>query len=378
MVSCGSNHRQQNVDAFFVINLTQSLRSERAMMLSSIADTLEYIILETPRDIIITNLRQAIPVEQYLFVRARGIVYQFYRNGQFVRQVGAIGQGPGEYVRALTIYVDEQKREVIVSDGARLLFYSFDGVFLRSQLPRVREFAISDSVIWEAFLPGSWQRYQAMAFNANSSDTISYIANNNTYGQLRLSGARIIHASGLTVPFYSHNGNVFFKGFEDNDTIWRLSGSVATPHAYISMGRHKLPIETMPGTARFNHHGHNYWGVPMVFEDDNYFFLLLTRRNGPSHRTYVAFNKNERSGFIIRDENGIGITDDILGGPNIKPRKSSNGYIVAFYEAFDLLESLERGNHTPTVEFRRQLSMIDEEETNQLVILARKNRNRQQ
>ena len=371
IVSC-KDYQKQNagVDEFYTIHLEQSLKREQALLVSDIADSVEYIILETPRDIIISGIRQVVPFKEYLFVLARGYVYQFLRNGQFVRQIGLQGSGPGEYVSATKVVINSPNNEIVIGGISQLLFYTMDGIFLRSEIFPTGEFAISDSLIWVAYSPTVWNEYQAIAFTLNR-DTVSYIRNE-AFGKARVSGGYLTIMSFLLTSFYFYNGSAFFKGFEDNDTIWKLSGSNAKPHAHINMGRYKLPLEYMPGTQAYIQHGENFLGIPLFFETDDYFFFMTQNRR-LYENNFLAFNKKNGIGFIIKDEKGLGITDNILGGPHIKPLWSTEKYIISVYEGVDLLEDIELGNFSPILAFQKQLSTVTEN-TNQLIILCHKKR----
>jgi len=95
------------------------------------------------------------------------------------------------------------------------------------------------------------------------------------------------------------------------------------------------------------------------------------------HLTHLAYDKEKRSGFIIKDEKGIGITDDILGGIHIKPLWSTDEYLISVYEGLELLEDIKLGNFSPIPAFQKQLSTITED-TNQLIVFGHQKRNNQQ
>jgi len=368
IVSCTNSHKQSifEDDQFYIIDLEQCLKMEQSLFVSDIADTVEYIILYTPRNIIISDIRQVVPFEEYLFIRARGYVYQFLRNGKFIRQIGSRGRGPGEYIVASNVVIDKHKNEIIVGGLTHLLFYSMEGIFLRSQLFPASDFIFSDSLIWVSYYPGFWQKFHAISYTT-SGDTVSYIGNSD-FG--KLSGSQSIVSSKLLTPFYFHNNNAYLKGFENNDTVWKLSGDIVKPHAYINMGRYKLPIEFSPGTQDFILRGKDYLGIPLFFEDNDHFFFVTQNRRLAEYN-YLVYDKRKNVGFVLKDNKGEGITDDILGGPHIKPLWSTDDYIISIYEGVDLLEDIELGKHSPLPAFKKQLSTITES-TNQLIILCHK------
>ena len=80
---------------FISVDFSQCLSNERPMKLSEIADTVEYLELKTPGDLIITRISEVIPIEDCWLVRSREGVVLFTGQGEFIRQIGRRGQGPG-------------------------------------------------------------------------------------------------------------------------------------------------------------------------------------------------------------------------------------------------------------------------------------------
>jgi len=368
IITACSSPKQQNTEGFYVIDLEQCFNSKQQLLISEIADTLEYIILKTPQDVVVADIRSVVPFGDYMFVISKGNLYKFLRDGSFVKKIGSQGRGPGEYTSARSVNIDKYRGEIIISDLNQILFYSMEGIFLRSQMLRSFSFTISDSVIWSANYPGFWQEFQAISYST-SADTISFIRNRG-FDRTKIAGGFNVVTSKIVAPFYSHKGSIFYKGFEDNDTIWTISGSVAKPHAYINMGRYKLPYEYAPGTRSYTEHSSDYLGIPLIFEDDNFFFFK-TENRGSSESKYLAYDKNKRNGFIIKDEKNMGLTDDLLGGPNIRLLWSSDDYFISIYEGLELLEDIELGRHSPVPAFQEQLSTITGD-TNQLIVLCQK------
>jgi len=68
---------------------------------------------------------------------------------------------------------------------------------------------------------------------------------------------------------------------------------------------------------------------------------------------------------------GVGLIDDILGGPTIWPRWISEDYYFNAIEAYQLLEIINAGEYEPATLLKDLLSGINED-TNQLLIMCRK------
>jgi hypothetical protein len=360
-----------------VIDFEQCFDTERQMFLSEIADSIEYIELKTPDDVVITRIWDVKQIDDYLIIQARLDVYLFHKNGQFIRQVGSRGQGPGEYIVPCNIEIDHKKKEIVISDTQKLLFYDFDGNFLRSKKWKdITYIGLSDSILWTGEITTNLQKYKAVAVSLQDpGDTLACILNP-LYG----TGTIINSDNNMTVRanytiFYHKNDSLYFKGDVSNDTIRKLSGVYAEPYTFINMGKYKMPIEFEGWYSydAFIRNNEKYWGVFSLVEDDRFFFLLSESRKALKENRifkYITYDKKQGKGFSVKDDKGIGITDDILGGPPVWPRWLSDEYYMNMITAEDLLEQIKAGQFTRSLPLtEEQLSRINGE-SNDLIILC--------
>ncbi len=106
-----------------------------AFNLSEIADSIELIRLEMHPDYLYheTNISDLEITKEYIFLISQKCgLLQYTRKGKFIRQIGSIGRGPGEYRLIRSISVNEEKREIYAFSNSteQLLKYSFDNEFL--------------------------------------------------------------------------------------------------------------------------------------------------------------------------------------------------------------------------------------------------------
>ena len=364
---------------FHAIDFEKSFEAEQQMLISEIADTVEYLELNTPEDIIITRIRNIIPFDDYLLIQARGFVFLFHKNGQFIRPIGTRGQGPEEYTVACDVRLDIINEIIVVLDIERILYYDFKGNFIRSRKLSAESFGISDSILWIGNITNVFSKYKAIAFSLNDEmDTVEYIQNH-LYGITSISkgGANI---SAYTSMFYNKNNLLYFKGDESSDSIWEILGADIKPYAVINMGKYKLPLEFEPwySIEAFEKNVDKYWFVPMIADDDNYIFLSSVQKrlfkNEKDLFKYIVYDKKKKKGFTVNDKNCMGITDDILGGPPLWPRWVSDEYYINAIEAYELLEKVDSGEYSPSVQLKGLLSRIGED-SNQLIVLCSKKKN---
>lgn len=73
----------------------------------------------------------------------------------------------------------------------------------------------------------------------------------------------------------------------------------------------------------------------------------------------------------MKDENGMKITDDILGGPNFWPRWSTDNFYITTMEWSDLEQWTKEEKHILSPTLQEQFETWGED-TNQLIVLCKK------
>ena len=381
-----SRHGIEEEDEFYTIDFEKSFNIEQQMLMSEIADSVEYIELKTPQDIIIANIPDIKTFDGNLILKSGGIVYLFNMNGHFLKQIGNRGQGPGEYYFAYDVEIDTKRREIIVSGGEQLLFYNLEGHFLRTLKLNgfINNMDILDSILWISNLIYKANiKHYAVAFSLNNmfinneSDTIAYIPNPHFSENVAGGG---FEGTNLSEEFYHNRNLLYFKGEMFNNDIWRISGTNIEPHATINLGKYKMPTEYeawYSSSDIYRQHSERYWCVSSLVEDDNYFYLLSENRKFTKidrKLKYIVYDKKKKKGFAVNDGDGIGLTDDIQGGPPLWPRWISEDYYINTIEAHELLEKIKTGDYSPSSKLNDLISRIGED-TNQLIILCRKKKN---
>jgi hypothetical protein len=351
------------------------------MFLSEIADSIEYIELKTPEDIVITRIWDVKQIDDCLIIHARLDVYLFHKNGQFIRQIGSRGQGPGEYIVPVNVEIDRKKKEFIISDTQKLLFYDLDGNFLRSKKWKdITYIGISDSILWMSDITTNRQKYKAVAVSLQEvGDTLACIPNP-LYGPVKNTGNTETVRVNFTL-FYHKNDSLYFKGDVSNDTIWKLSGVHAKPYAFIDMGKYKMPLEFeawYSSYEAFIKNNERYWGVSSLVEDEHYFFLLSENRKASKENPvlkYIVYDKKQKKGFYVKDSKGIGLTDDILGSPPVWAHWASDEYYIDAITAEKLLEQIKSGQFSESLPLtEEQLSRMSGESNDLIILCRRKNK----
>lgn len=298
-----------------------------------------------------------------------------------MKQIGRQGQGPGEYLQIRGIDIDPERKEIIQADVQQVLYYDYDGNFLRNVKINDYFFNIvySNSVLWTCNLCMHIDKYMACALS-REGDTIAVMPNPN-YGieSLNTDGFYFTSSSELR-EFSKYKGELFMKTRSSRDTVYHLSGAKWTPYLFLDMGKYTMPIEyeAWYSNTAYEKNATNYWNIPRIEEDDHYFFLTAVRQKSTSDvrgheddHKYIVYDKEKETGFVTKGNKGIKLTDDILGGPNLWPRWTTDEYYISTIEWYELSQTLKKGDYTLSPAFKNQLDGWGYD-TNQLIVLCRR------
>jgi hypothetical protein len=139
VASCNSGNKKKEVienDNIYIVDFDNTPKEEKILM-SSLFKKVKPIPLETTDESLIgyINEFQIFDGKIFIFDRdyAKG-VFIFDMDGKFIRQIGRIGQGPGEYVSLSDFTVDEINKEIYLMDRSKncIVIYDIDtGKYIR-------------------------------------------------------------------------------------------------------------------------------------------------------------------------------------------------------------------------------------------------------
>lgn len=365
-----------------IISYESCLASKRAMHLSDIADTLIYLELKTPEDIVASRVWKVRWIDDRWIVHSNTGVMAFSEDGTYLTTYGRKGGGPGEYTMDNDFEVDAEKKEVIMLGGHQLIYYDLDGHYLRSTNcgEHISKIGISHSVVWGSTLSHRTTRDRAVAFDAQG-DSLTSIPNP-FYMAPCIDAGMGISTSKYWESFHTYQDMLYMKTKEDNDTLYQIQGEKAIPYLLFDMGKYKQPMELQAWYCYedFLHKAYKYWGILSVLADERYYYLTAQRCTDPdgeifkhkeSNFHYILYDKELDEGFVTDGPEGTRFTDDYLGGPAFWPRWDAGAYFVSTIEWYDLKQLINEEKLTLSPDLQKQ---YDEwgYDTNALLILARK------
>ena len=211
---------------------------EDSFKLSSLVKECQFIPLELTDKSVIGNIDKVLMADTLLFVmdsRISGGVFVFnIKNGTFIRKIGDIGNGHGEYHELYDMAIDTATQSIfLLCEKRRLLRFSFSGQYKEEKaLP----FLAINVEYWKNkfyFVNGTPHEDNLYITDTNF-DILSTHFPNDEYGE---NHRRLVH------PFQQTQEGVLYHRFLDNH-IYRIDGNGKVSILYtLDFGIKELGIE---------------------------------------------------------------------------------------------------------------------------------------
>ena len=123
-------NRAEDSKGKLVVDLDKAkILPEKDFLTSTFFKSIKIIPLETNESCLIGNITKIIVFEQYIFVLDNFIansLYVFDKEGRFIRKIGSIGQGPGEFDRISDFAIDRVNKTVYIKGGRFPRIHKYD------------------------------------------------------------------------------------------------------------------------------------------------------------------------------------------------------------------------------------------------------------
>lgn len=242
LIACGGKGKSEQT-ANEVKEITFS-EAPNDYLLAKKFKKIRMVQLEATDDCFITEIKKTISAQKKLFVLTKDDELFCFdeETGKYIRRIGNIGEGPGEYLNAASIFYDNKENTISVVDNAKnaIVVYSVDGNF-------VKNIKVKTSLSWADYAEKS--KDGTLMFSTQL--TGGYPANENLYVTMRPDGTvdYIDPFAPVKVVDYSmsvskhpmalcDDGIRFFKYL--NDTIFTLKDGQVEPYLRLNLGR-KMP-----------------------------------------------------------------------------------------------------------------------------------------
>jgi len=133
--SCSAQQKElSQIESKYTIDLDG--KQEAYVPFSAYFKNAKSIILETNKDCLIGVISELQVFDGHIYILDAHIaksLYVFDLEGRFIRKIGGLGRGPGEYVLLKDFTIDIENRFIYISDqGAFVHKYQLDGTYVHS------------------------------------------------------------------------------------------------------------------------------------------------------------------------------------------------------------------------------------------------------
>lgn len=128
LLSCSSSTEPRVA----TLNIERVLDNNSSYVFQGIIEVESIIALETTDLSLLSEIRKIIAVDNLLFILdIDGKLKLFDMQGNFIRELGQKGEGPGEYPSLTDFAIDRDREEVLINSVQKVLIYDYEGNFKR-------------------------------------------------------------------------------------------------------------------------------------------------------------------------------------------------------------------------------------------------------
>lgn len=329
------------------INVKDNYSVGTKIKLSEIATEIEYIKLETGPDCYIGSGNSIYLVSsEYIFVFNQRRLLQFDINGNFIRQIGKIGRGPGEFISIKGIDIDQKNFTLSIitnfshkiyeynfDDGDWIDSYSIDPIAGASMLKGALQILNDDKML---LLSHPFNSYRDNYFVAKIIDKKGNTINVKKSSYFSVNNDDKIKSKSYVVGNQSWRFKNTPRVYEFlNDTIFSIVDNKFVPSFIFDLGNFKGSYEIM--VNRKDERRHNYLSFGQFFETYNYlYFLSFYQSDMNICRIDKSTNKFER--LLNKNGNHRTFYNDLDGGVDIWPRTSVHNSSQEWISYIDAME----------------------------------------
>ena len=353
--------------SFEAIDIKSAFDNKSPVNIDDIAVNYEYIVLESSDECLVGSDSKVYSDEKNIVVIDRTQILLFDRNsGSFVRRIGNIGNGPGEYSRTYAkMPYNYEKKTVYARNNTERLEYSLDGEFMGSKIPPdvVYDFVDLGNKTYAAFIDNYIGDEKNKIILFDEQDSIIKIFPN--YLSFQFNGS--INVYTYNAWFSRINGiTSFCERF--NDTLFYLTPEKLEPRYVFNKGYYFFPYELRGNSINISD---KYFFTENVLESQRYLFYVFVFNSG----IYTSVYDKEKKETVVNDyvaESGKGFINNINGFVPIELSSINNsGELLGVIDAFKISQWF--GEHGEEVErlpeSLKELEKIKEMD-NPVVIIA--------
>lgn len=341
------------------------------------ADDISYksakiVSLETNDECLMEDVREVRQYQSYLYVLdTRGDLFVFDTNGKFINKIGERGNGPDQYLKLSSFFIDKKEKNIAVIDDVKnkIFYYDLIGNFVDFD-------DVDPSIKYcnNAIVTKDGDILLNYYINFGLNQAYSIITGNNFKKNMYLKSYDPIEVKGYLYSFSSHpisediNGNISFimplcdTIFEYSKNEFKPKYIVNTIDEMVERERFKTDISSDGNTYSsliFQYGNKGFFtGFTGIYETEKY-ILLNYKYNGIVSGFYLGDKENLNGNYYISS------IPEIIGKlPIVNIVGSNNEDFIGTLSAPDLIElynKMENSFQNELLDTKEVVKTLDEE-----------------
>jgi hypothetical protein len=380
-VFLGGCNRQKSLEQnrdYITISVNPS-KALKAINMSEIFSDIEYVPLESVDKHLIGIINQLIVYKERFYIFDKNqtqSVFCFQQDGKFLFELNKKGQGPGEYLKVISISIDHDNDHLLLycSNTHQILVYDLDGNYIKSHR-NMNIWANQFSYIGDSYAAfyGSYTSNYKYAKNGMTPNLLMINTDNYKVQHTDLFFPSEINFSALVSNancFSSYHNGIVSLLEEYNDTIYHLSKGRVDRTYYVDFGNMKkdkgfYSLMKSPTTALGQipeyERMHDVCNICGWVESRTDVFLFYYHK---LVEHYAFYNKETKQIIdVCRDFGNETSVDpfcnDINGGPFAVVYSTDGESFYGVIESYQILEMKESIQTSNAVNKDKLIKMID-------------------
>ena len=352
------------------------------VFLSDFVESIDYVALETTAEYLIGEKGLSIkPCGEYIFVDQDHMpIGVFDRAGRFVRTIGQVGKGPGEFNFDYLFHPDRHNQTVCIWNANRSSIMVFDwlGDLVREISPEYRmgAFAPLGHGMYLNWSFGQSETADGQFFRVFFHDSTGANIRQVFEPKIELTGRRMFS---IIMPHLSPTiGGFLFNSWEQDTIFFADHTGTFEPALTWNLGKYKMPFDPINDYDRYKREKHRYIKDIHACESRENWYLKYYY---PIDLKMGVFNKLSGDFYSVANPDTLqkGVFNDIDGGPSFWPFWDNEGghTFVRVIPSIDFLQyeasqSNHQGPYTNNTARQKYLSMLSrlKEDSNPVVMLV--------
>ena len=294
-----------------IVEISPEYFVDEQLSLSDIADDIKYIPLDSK--VLIPFINDLEMTDSLIFVKGgRGTgVMAFDQSGSFIRIIGNVGKGPGEYLKPSFITLNKIGREVYVNDYRKTLVYNFNGNFLRTfneSASALKTLFKDDKLYSGCILMNSLRDNPPYYWIVRDKFGHELYSKKNT-----TTGFQMSNAGSITTPYciYKYNDRICYWN-QYNDTIFEIEDTIYRARYLFKKDQYRLTPEVATKSGYIP--GQDQHFIPIIISESQHYLFIIFSQNKKENLCIYNKTKNEFKSVAFPENKRAGINNDLDAG----------------------------------------------------------------